>query len=72
MLADALLVQREMEIENMEMNRMQFGGGGMMYDDGFANNNNRMHDDSRYQNRAMPNNGKNKGTGHDRSGFIDV
>ncbi len=72
MLADALLVQREMEIENMEMNRMQFGGGRMMYDDGFANTNNRMHDDSRYQNRAMPNNGKDKGTGHDRSGFIDV
>lgn len=83
MLADALYAQREMEIQDMEMGRMPFGQGQMMYNqfannnqgmsnNGYADNDQRMHNDSRYQNRAMPTNGKDKGSEHDRSGFIDI
>lgn len=84
MLANALYTQREMEIQNMEMGAMPFDNNQRMYNDGFVNNggprmNNgyadhdqRMHDSSRYENRAMPNSGKEKGTAHDRAGFIDA
>lgn len=80
MLANALMAQREMEIQNMEMSQMQFGGGnrmmggnGMIYDNDFipSNEARRMNDNSRYENRAMPNSGKDKGVAHDRAGFID-
>jgi hypothetical protein len=83
MLADALYSQREMEIQNMEMGRMSFGGdqlmpnqgytsnNGRMPIDGYADNDQRMHDNSRYQNRAMPTSGKDKRSEHDRAGFID-
>ena len=84
MLAGALYAQREMEIQDMEMGRMPFDQGQMMYNEGFASNNagvpsngyadndQRMHNDSRYQNRAMPNSGQSKGSEHDRAGFIDI
>ena len=69
MLADALMAQREIEIQNME--RMQFGGDGMMYGNGF-NSDQTMYENNRYQNRATPNNRKDSRTSHDRTGFIDA
>lgn len=84
MLADALYAQSQMEFQNMEMGRMPHGedqlmsnqgyanNNGRMHTDGYADNDQRMHDNSRYQNRAMPTSGKDQRSEHDRAGFIDI
>jgi hypothetical protein len=54
-----------------ENNGFANNGQRMTTTKNYADNDQRMHDNSRYQNRAMPTSGKGKNISHDRAGFID-